>query len=129
MNSAVTIQMLMVFLGSALGGGCRFLLSALIHRHWRNAFPVGTLMVNVSGALMIGMVWALPWAQSGQLWRSGVILGFLGGYTTVSTFSLQTLDLMREGRWIGATTNVAASYLFCLTGVFAGSGMIHVLLA
>lgn len=115
--------------GSALGGFLRYLLSGWVGRRWGKGFPAGTLVVNVSGAFSIGVVWALPWREisgnSGELAAVFLMYGLLGGYTTVSSFSLQTLRLAQEGEWRAAIGNVAASFGLCLAAVFLGAGMVH----
>lgn len=113
-----------VALGSALGGIIRCWLSGLITQRWNGTFPWGILVVNVSGSFLIGLLAALvtPAAQP-LLSRSGrlfVLIGVLGGYTTFSSFSLQTLDLARQGQWGVAGTYVLASVALCLLGVTLG---------
>lgn len=88
-------------------------------------FPWGTLIVNTSGALAIGVLAAISLADagsgdSGLAWHLG-ILGFLGSYTTVSTFSLQTFALACDGAWSRAVANIALSLGLCLAA--AGLGL------
>jgi fluoride exporter len=109
--------------GSALGGMARFFVSGLVARAFGETFPWGTMAVNVSGALMIGVAFALAEADlflaSTQAWALAVI-GFLGSYTTVSSFSLHTLVLAREGEWSRAAGNIVLSVVLCLSAVVAG---------
>jgi fluoride exporter len=112
---------LLLLLGSSLGGLCRYWLSGWTARRWGESFPAGTLLVNVTGAFAAGIV--ARWAgvgTSAQL-EQFVIIGLLGGYTTVSAFSLQTLHLLQEGQWRHAGANVLCSYSFCILAVLAGS--------
>ncbi len=114
---------LLTFVGSSLGGLVRFLVCRRIAGSIGERFPVGTMMVNATGAFLIGVVWGLPWevsAGGSNHMRDFLTFGFLGGYTTVSTFSLQTLELFREGEWTSATLNLFGSFLLCLGAVFAG---------
>lgn len=114
---------LAVLAGGFLGGIGRHALAGLVGRRVGGSFPWGTLAVNVTGALAIGLVVGLarrPGSPlSGELVQDFLIFGLLGGYTTVSAFSLQTLHLMLEGRAASAAGNVALSAGLCLiaTGV------------
>jgi fluoride exporter len=116
-------HLLLVAAGGALGGLGRVWLSAFVGHRLGEAFPWGTLAVNVTGAFAIGMAAALlvPGAEGAAL-RPWLILaiGILGSYTTVSSFSLQTLALARESRWGPAAANVALSLGLCLAAVGAG---------
>lgn len=113
-----------VALGSALGGMARYGISGFVANRIGETFPWGTLVVNVSGALVIGTFAALV-APAGALpgdltVRQLVIVGLCGGYTTFSSFSLQTLSLARDAQWARALGNIAASVLLCLLAVWAG---------
>jgi fluoride exporter len=115
--------LLWVVLGSALGGPARFFVSGLIGRRVGETFPWGTMAVNVSGAIAIGAVAAAS-ASGGALalpetWQFAVT-GFLGAYTTVSSFSLQTLALARDGQVLQAGGNVLLSVALCLGGAAMG---------
>lgn len=119
------LQLLGVAIGGALGGAARFWLSGLIARRIGEAFPWGTLVVNLTGAFAIGVLAALLAERSAQavlqmsLW-TGLVIGVLGSYTTVSSFSLQTLTLLRDGDYARAAGNVTASLIGCLAAVSAG---------
>lgn len=114
--------------GSAAGGMARYWLSGLVARRIGETFPWGTLAVNASGAFVIGLAGALggalaadglPAVARSEAWLLGVV-GFLGSYTTVSSFSLQTLTLLREGEALRAAGNVVASVGLCLGGAALG---------
>ncbi len=111
--------LLLTFAGSSLGGLCRYLLSGWVSSRFGERFPAGTMVVNVSGALLIGFIWAA--AAPGPL-RDFLTFGFLGGYTTVSSFTLNTLNLLQDGEWLYAGWNLAGTYALCLAAVFAGAG-------
>jgi CrcB protein len=113
-----------VVIGSALGGAGRFWLSGFVGRRIGETFPWGTIAVNVSGCFAIGVLGAIarsapPWFHEPIAWPVAVI-GFLGCYTTVSSFSLQTLMLARDGETLRAVGNVALSVVLCLAAVAAG---------
>lgn len=116
-----------VMLGCAFGGTARYFVSGFVARRVGETFPWGTLVVNVTGAFIIGLTAASANAHGSfsdsSLWRLAVV-GFLGSYTTVSSFSLQTLMLLRDGELWRAAGNVALSLGLCLPiaafGMFAG---------
>lgn len=115
-----------VALGSALGGAARFLVSGFIGRRIGETFPWGTLTVNVTGAFAIGasVAAASAHAASGSPdVRQFVVVGFLGSYTTVSSFSLQTLMLARDREHLRAAGNVLLSLVLCLAAVALGSAV------
>jgi CrcB protein len=107
-----------VALGGAIGAPLRFVVSGLIGRRFGETFPWGTMVVNVSGALTIGVI-AASVDRLDPAWLF-IVTGVLGSYTTVSSFSLQTLALAREGSLARAGLNVALSTFLCLAGVAAG---------
>jgi CrcB protein len=110
--------------GSALGGIARFWCSGVIARAFGDTFPWGTLVVNVSGSLLIGIIAALTGPDGrvflGSTTRLALMAGFCGGYTTFSSFSLQTLSLVQDGEWWLAGANIALSVVACLVAVWVG---------
>jgi CrcB protein len=109
--------------GSALGGLARFFVSGLVARAFGETFPWGTMFVNVTGAFAIGVLAALARRQ-GVLTLPAVwpiaVTGFLGSYTTVSSFSLQTLALAREGELLRSAGNIVLSLALCLGAAALG---------
>jgi len=120
-----------VALGSAPGGMLRFFLSDQVARIIGQAFPWGTLVVNVSGAMALGAFAAALegglFANEPRAWALAAT-GFLGSYTTVSSFSLQTLELARQGSLARAAGNVLISLLLCLGGAAIGFTAAHAVL-
>jgi fluoride exporter len=115
---------LWVMVGSALGGGARYWCSGFAARHFGETFPWGTLIVNIAGSFVIGFFATLT-GPDGRLVASTearlfVMVGICGGYTTFSAFSLQTLDLMREGEMLRASGNIVLSLVLCLVAVWLG---------
>lgn len=107
---------LWIAIGSALGGMLRFWLGAQLGQRLGAAY-LGTVCVNVSGSFVISFIAALgPIPLTRQL----LMIGLLGGYTTFSSFSLQTLELAHEGRWSTAAVNVLASVCCSLVAVWLG---------
>ena len=118
------IVYLWVALGSALGGVARYWCSGFVAARLGDAFPWGTILINILGSFVIGFFGTLT-APDGRLMvgdnaRIFVMVGLCGGYTTFSAFSLQTLNLMRDGEWLWAGANVLLSVLLCLIAVWAG---------
>jgi fluoride exporter len=115
---------LWIAVGSALGGMARFWCSGLAARLIGETFPWGTLLVNVVGSFIIGFFATLTGPDGrvfvDTLTRQFVILGICGGYTTFSSFSLQTLSLVQDGEWWLAGANIALSLIACLIAVWAG---------
>ncbi|HEX2099596.1 MAG TPA: fluoride efflux transporter CrcB, partial [Candidatus Synoicihabitans sp.] len=102
----------------------RFVLGTVIAQRWGDAFPWGTLVVNVSGSFVIGFVATLT-APDGRPFLGGgarqfVMTGLLGGFTTYSSFSLQTLALAREGEWVRAGANAGGTFVICFLAVWLG---------
>lgn len=115
---------LWVMLGSALGGVARFWLSGFAALHVGETFPIGTIIVNVTGCFIIGFFATLT-GPDGRLFvssdtRQFVMTGICGGYTTFSSFSLQTFNLARGGEFLLAGTNVVISVVLCLVAVWLG---------
>ena len=107
---------LWIALGGAIGSVSRFALSGLAARWLGQAF-LGTMAINVTGSFLIGFVAALGPIK---MWEQILMVGVLGGFTTFSSFSLQTLNLAQEGRWGAAGFNVVGSVVLCLAGVWLG---------
>jgi CrcB protein len=118
------LSYLWIAIGGALGSVARYACSDLVARSFGGAFPWGTLIVNVIGSFVIGAFASLT-GPDGRLIvapdaRLFVTIGLCGGYTTFSSFSLQTLNLMRGGEMGAAAINVAGSVVLCLVSVWAG---------
>jgi len=114
----------LVLVGGFLGGVSRFFLSGVIGRAIGETFPWGTLLVNVSGALAIGAFAGAARAVGGvfasDLVRDLIVVGLFGGYTTVSSFCLQTVNLALDGEGRLAAFNVVASSVLCVLFVALG---------
>ena len=113
-----------IFIGSGLGGAARWWASDLIANRFGETFPWGTLFVNVSGSFAIGMFATLTATEGrwlvGPTGRSFFMTGICGGYTTFSSFSLQTLTLAQNGQWLYAGGNAALNTILCLAAVWLG---------
>ena len=116
---------LWVMLGSAMGGVARYWLSGLAALVVGEGFPVGTILVNITGCFIIGFFATLT-GPDGRVFvgtdaRQFVMTGICGGYTTFSSFSLQTLNLARGGEFLLAGANVVLSVVLCLVAVWLGA--------
>ncbi len=113
-----------IVIGSVLGGCARYFVSGAIARRLGETFPWGTMAINVTGAFVIGMFGALATHPGSVFAAQGpwlfAVTGFLGCYTTVSSFSLQTLTLARSGEPLHAFGNVVGSVGLCLAAVACG---------
>jgi CrcB protein len=113
-----------VMFGGAVGTGLRMALSGWLAAKYGETFQVGTLVVNVSGCFIIGAFAGLTGPDAAffisPLVRQMVMLGVLGGYTTFSSFGLQTLNLVQDGEWLRAGMNAVLSLVLCLVAVWLG---------
>lgn len=115
---------LWIFFGSGLGGVTRFALSGLVAHRLGETFPWGTFVINVTGSFLIGFIATLTEPEGrvlvGATARQFLMTGFLGGYTTYSSFSLQTLSLARDGEWLRAGANALGTFTLCFIAVWLG---------
>ena len=109
-------------MGGALGAVLRYGASLSVYSLLGRGFPYGTLFVNVSGSLLMGLlsVIMLERFNIDPEWRAAVLVGVLGSFTTFSTFSIETLNLLEQGDVMRATTNIVLSVLVCLAAVWFG---------
>lgn len=115
-------KLVLLFLGAGVGGVLRYTIAGWAQRLAGGAFPAGTLIVNISGCLLIGFLTA---ALSGRVLireelRIALLVGLLGGYTTFSTFGYETFELLNDGQIWRAALNVLASVLLGLAAVWGG---------
>jgi|SRR5690348_13416050 len=118
------VAYLVIGLGSALGGAARYGCGVLAASFWPVAFPWMTIFINTLGSFVIGLFATLTGPDGrvliGTLWRQFVMVGLCGGYTTFSSFSLETFALLRAGRPLAAGANVVLSLALCLAAVWVG---------
>jgi CrcB protein len=118
---------LWIAIGGAIGSVGRYWLSGLIANRFGSTFPWGTIIVNVTGCLVIGFFNTLTGTEGRWLasptTRTFFMIGICGGYTTFSSFSLQTLNLVNDGEWLYAGANILYSVALCLAGVWLGHAL------
>ena len=118
-----------IAIGSAIGGAARYWCTGFAARLFGETFPWGTLLVNITGSLIIGFFATLT-GPDGRIFvssttRQFVMIGLCGGYTTFSSLSLQTLNLVQDSEWLQAGGNIVGSVVLCLFAVWLG----HILAA
>jgi CrcB protein len=116
------VYSLAVAVGGALGAVSRYWLMLWIGALAGTRFPWGTALVNLLGSVVIGVLYVLISERLllSEQWRGLLVVGYLGAFTTFSTFSLDTLLLLQDGRWLPALGYVAGSVLLCLAGAWLG---------
>ena len=114
---------LLVGLGGAIGAMSRFGFASFVARLWPISFPLATLLINILGSLAMGLFIGLmarflpAWQEDARLF---VAVGILGGFTTFSAFSLDTIVLIERGEWLSAGAYVLLSVVLCLIGLYLG---------
>ena len=124
--------MLAVFwisLGAVIGANARYFFSRWVTRHMDAAFPFGTLLINVTGSLVLGffMIWTTERVLADPRWRLLIAIGFCGSYTTFSSYAFETMAYFEQGHWTLLATNLIANNLLCLAAVLAGAALARAL--
>ena len=120
--------LLAIGLGSFIGGVSRYLLTFFIQNKFLSTFPYGTLVVNITGCFLIGIIYGL--SEKGNIsaeWRLFLATGIMGGFTTFSSFSNETVSMMREAQYWQAFSYVGISIIIGLAATFGGISLIKYL--
>ncbi|MCL6525012.1 MAG: fluoride efflux transporter CrcB [Thermoflavifilum sp.] len=120
-------SILLVGIGSFAGGILRFLFQSFVQRHYPFPFPLGTLLVNVSGCFLIGIIYGLT-AKGGVLsseMRLLLATGVCGGYTTFSSFAYENVSLLADGEWFYFGLYSVLSFMLGLAAAYAGAAMVR----
>ena len=120
-------SILAIFLGGGIGSVCRYLLGMSITRHLSTAFPAGTFIVNITGCFLIGLLYGIANRHAWLTveWRLFLITGICGGYTTFSTFSYESISLIRQGNYAYFFLYVVLSVVLGLLATVGGSALIR----
>ena len=115
-------QVLAIAAGGAVGSLLRFWMSNWVHAFAGRTFPYGTLAVNVLGCLIMGFLFVLfiDRLSDNPVLRAGVLIGVLGGFTTFSSFSIETFNLIEQGAWAKAAANMSGSLVLCVGATWLG---------
>jgi CrcB protein len=115
-------QIISIAAGGALGSVLRYGMSTWVYSLAGRGFPYGTLVVNVLGCLAMGVLFVLLVERMGAtaVWRAGLLIGMLGGFTTFSTFSIETFNLIEQGDMAKAAGNIVASLILCVCATWLG---------
>jgi len=115
-------KLLLIMLAGGLGSGLRYGMGGLVHRYLPASYPWGTLTVNLTGCFLFGLLWALAegrWSISPEM-RAIILIGFLGGFTTFSSFAFETTQFLRDGQWLFAGMNVVMQNGLGILLLYAG---------
>ncbi len=121
----VNLNYLWIAVGAVVGASARYFLSGLIARNFSATFPYSSLLINVTGSLVLGffLVYSTDRVLLDPRWRLLVAVGFCGSYTTFSSYAFESFALMEQGQWLLVGLNVTASNVLCLAAVVAGAAL------
>lgn len=117
------LETLLIFVGAGLGGVCRYWVSTFFYGILGRQFPYGTLIVNVTGCFLMGFLFVFLLERFnglGSQLRALLLIGLLGGYTTFSSFSIETLNLFENGAMVSGIVNILSNIILCLLAVWLG---------
>jgi len=116
------LQVIAVAGGGAIGAVLRFWMSGWVYKQFGSDFPYGTLAVNVSGSLLMGLLYVLfvERFDFDPVWRAILLIGGLGAFTTFSSYSIETLNLIEGGEFLKAMLNTVLSIVLCMVAVWGG---------
>ena len=123
------LDVLVISLGAILGANARYFVSRYAVRTLGPVFPYGTLIINLTGSLIVGffIIWTSERVLADPRWRLLVVVGFCGAFTTFSSYAFETMAYFEQGQWLLMFTNFFSSNLLCLGGTLAGMALARVL--
>jgi CrcB protein len=112
-----------ISLGAVVGGCARYFLSGFVARHFSTTFPYGTLIINITGSLILGffLIYSTERVLLDPRWRLLVAIGFCGSYTTFSSYAFETFALMEQSQWLMMSFNILGNNVLCLAAVLGGA--------
>ena len=119
------VNYLWISLGAIVGACARYFLSGFVSRHISTTFPCGTLLINITGSLILGffLIYSTERVLLDPHWRLLVAIGFCGSYTTFSSYAFESFALMEQSQWLMMGANILLSNVLCLTAVLAGAAL------
>lgn len=117
------MEIVLVFIGAGVGGVIRFVLGSLVYSYTGRYFPYGTMVINLTGCFLIGLIYVIiteKFVNNSPYLTSLIIVGILGGYTTFSSFSIETLRLIQDGKSLSALLNISISVFVGIFLTFLG---------
>ena len=120
--AASLLNVLWISLGAVVGANARYFLSRWVARNFTANFPYGTLLINITGSLILGffMAWTTERVLADPRWRLLVAIGFCGSYTTFSSYSYETMAYFEQGHWVFFAGNILANNVLCLAATLVG---------
>ena len=114
-----------ISLGAVLGANLRYIVSKMVIRLGDFAFPYSTLLINISGSLLLGffLVWTTERVLANPMWRLLVAIGFCGSYTTFSSYAFETMAYFEQGHWTLFAANILTNNLLCLGSILLGAAI------
>ena len=114
-----------IALGAVVGASARYFFSVLVARDFSTTFPYGTLLINLTGSLVLGffLVYSTERVLLDPRWRLLVAIGFCGSYTTFSSYAFESFALMEQGQWLLMSLNIVGNNALCLAAVLAGAAL------
>lgn len=121
------VLVLAIGLGGGLGAAARFVADGVMRSRWSHSFPLATVVINVAGSFLIGIIeGAALYHSLGPWWTAAFATGLCGGFTTFSTAMVETVRLIQSGRWGWAVVNALGTLVVCVTAAAAGLGLMWV---
>jgi len=127
-ENSIVLDVLIISIGAIFGANARYLISRWAAKLMGPVFPYGTLVINVTGSVIVGffMIWASERVLLDPRWRLLVVVGFCGAFTTFSSYAYETMAYFEQGQWALMLANFATNNLLCLAGALAGMALARV---
>jgi CrcB protein len=123
------LDVLVISLGAIVGANARYFISRYAAQTLGPVFPYGTLIINITGSLIVGffVIWTSERVLIDPRWRLLVVVGFCGAFTTFSSYAFETMAYFEQGQWLLMVGNIFSNNLLCLAGALGGMALARVL--